>query len=78
MFVYIQPNQIRRHWTRTLVNQSFVSFYKNRPRLQFYWLISLAPLRHGIHFLLSFLTNKPDDRFQRRKGSELADASLSF
>ena len=42
MFFYIQPNQMRRHWTRTLANQSFVSFYKNRPRLQFYWLISLA------------------------------------
>ena len=57
LFFYIQPNQMRRHWTRTLANQSFVSFYKNRLRLQFYWLISLAQsLRHGIHFLLPFLT----------------------
>ena len=61
LLFYIQPNQMRRHWTRTLANQSFVSFYKNRPRLQFYWLISLAQsLRHGIHFLLSFLTKMID------------------
>ena len=75
--LFIQPNQMRRHWTRT--SQPIICLVLQEPPETTILLADIfsSVAADGIHFLLLILT-KMIDFGQCRKGSELADASLSF
>ena len=76
MFFYIQPNEMRRHWTRT--RQPIICLVLQEPPET---IILLADIFSSVaatwNPFLTFVFDK-NDRFQCRKGSELADAPLSF